>query len=145
MDSFLEQLLNAAYQVYQRRLTTKYGSAACYSPIIKFGGFQYTHDWLGKVDLSYDKIDDLIISTKTIYFNFHFLQHQFGLIDYPKYNLKSLIKNMAHELTHCLLANYNPWLARLHSPLHDYWTADIEKFLWDTYEVNLLAKLTGFN
>jgi len=44
MDNFLEQLLNATYQVYQRKLIAKYDFPPFHSSLVKFGGFQFTHD-----------------------------------------------------------------------------------------------------
>jgi hypothetical protein len=44
MDSFFEQLLNGAYQEGQDAMAFFFGLAPYRSTIIKFGGFQLSHN-----------------------------------------------------------------------------------------------------
>lgn len=118
MDSFFEQLLNGVYRDYQQKLNLKYGLANFRSTLVKFGGFQFSHNWYGKTDLVHDKIGDRLIFTKTIYFNSLFLTNQFGITAGSQFDLKKLVNSIAHEIAHCLLADYHPLLAGYHGELH---------------------------
>ncbi|CAG8519335.1 16530_t:CDS:2 [Racocetra persica] len=64
-----------------------FGAGEYRSGSIKFGGFCPSYNWYGKTNLSFDKV---------------------GIIDWPKYDFPQFVNTMAHEITHCLLADYDP-------------------------------------
>src|SRR5687767_135122 len=115
MDSFFEQLLNGVYHEGQEAMAFFFGVAPYRSTIVKFGGFQPSYNWYGKTNLAYDKIGDRLVFTKTIYLNWLFLHWQFSLISSEKFNLNNLVKTIAHEIAHCLLADYHPSLVNQHN------------------------------
>lgn len=141
MDDFLEQFINGVYQVAQLELITQVGYPPYRCPIIKFGGFQFSHNWYGKTRLNYDEVGNLKVFTKTIYLNSLFINEHFALTNNPKYNLLSLVHTIAHEIAHCLRANYEPKEASKHDFDHALLTFGIEHYMVNTYEYHLLEQL----
>jgi hypothetical protein len=76
--------------------------------------------------LTYDKVGNLRIYSKTIYLNSLFITKQFGIIDRPEYDLSNLANTIAHELTHCLIADYDPKQAGQHDFTHAFITSILE-------------------
>jgi hypothetical protein len=126
MDSFLEQFINGIYQEAQQVLSYFFGYPPYRCTIIKFGGFRPSHNWYGKTDLNYDKVGNLKIYTKTIYLNSLFLLRQFSITNNPEYGLPNLANTIAHEITHCLIAEYEPKQAGEHNFTHALITAVLE-------------------
>jgi hypothetical protein len=58
-----------------------------------------------------------------------------------QFGFGKLMNTIAHELAHCLLANYKLDFGRDHSPEHTELTQDVEAFLLDLPEVRELEKL----
>ena len=141
MDSFFEQLINGVYQEAQRLLILLFNYPPYRCTIVKFGGFHFSHNWYGKTDLVYDKIGDLKVFTKTIYLNYLFLAKQFNIINNSEYNLAKLANTIAHELAHCLRADFEPSEANRHDFAHAFMTYCIEYYLLETYEFWLLEQL----
>src|SRR2546421_11828449 len=123
MDSFFEQFINGIYQEAQQELILLLGYPPYRCTIIKFGGFCYSHNWYGKTDLTYDKVGNLKIYTKTIYLNSLFLTKQFSITDNSEYYLPNLANTIAHEIAHCLIADYEPKQASEHDLTHAIITA----------------------
>jgi hypothetical protein len=142
MDDFLEQFINGVYQVAQLELIEQFGYPPYRCSIIKFGGFQFSHNWYGKTRMNYDKVGNLKVFTKTIYLNSLFIHEHFALTNNPKYNLPSLANALAHEIAHCLRADYEPKEAVKHDFDHAFLTFGIEQYITDTYEYHLLKRLT---
>ena len=74
----------------------------------------------------YEKVGNLKIFIKTIYFNSLFITKQFGISNSPEYNLAKLANTMAHELAHCLIADYEPKQAGEHDLTHAFIAAILE-------------------
>ncbi|CAI2197536.1 10047_t:CDS:2 [Funneliformis geosporum] len=96
-----------------------------------------------------EEIGNLIIYTKEIHLNSLFAYSLAGLkSDMPNFSehfgFRKLINTTAHELAHCLLANYKLDFGRKHEPEHTELTKDIETFLLNLPEVKELEKLQKF-
>jgi len=84
--------------------------------------------------LGKEEIGNLIIYTKEIHLNSLFACSLAGLkSDMPNFaehfGFLKLVNTIAHELAHCLLANYKLDFGRKHEPEHAELTQDIEAFL----------------
>ena len=147
MEIYFEHLINAAYRAYQEFLISKYGDVyPLRSAIIKFGGFQLSYDWYGRTRLGKEEIGNLIIYTKEIHLNTFFAYRLAGLnSDIPNFSelfgFDKLINTIAHELAHCLMANYKLQFGYKHDQQHSQLTQDIEAFLLSLPEVNELERL----
>jgi hypothetical protein len=64
---------------------------------------------------------------------------------YQEYNLSRLINTLAHEVAHCVISDYGLLLVEEHSEAHEKLTRELEKFLWNTPEVQELEKLQKDN
>ena len=99
MEIYFEHLINATYRAYQDILIKKHGDIyPLRSAIIKFGGFQFSHNWYGKTNLIYDKVGNLKIYTKTIYLNSLFINKQFGITNNSEYDLPNLANLLPMKL-----------------------------------------------
>ena len=108
MDNFFEQIINGFYQESQELASLFFGYPPYRCTIIKFGGFCFSHNWYGKTDMTYDKVGNLRVYTKTIYLNSLFITKQFNITESSEYSLSQLANTIAHELAHCLRADYEP-------------------------------------
>jgi hypothetical protein len=52
---------------------------------------------------------------------------------------------LAHEVAHCVISDYGLLLVEEHSEAHEKLTIELEKFLWNTPEVQELEKLQKDN
>jgi len=84
--------------------------------------------------MTYDKVGNLKVFTKTIYFNSLFITKQFGITNNQEYNLPKLAHTIAHELAHCLRADYEPEEAGEHDLDHALLTYGLEVYILKTYE-----------
>lgn len=116
MQRYFEHLLNLVYREYCPKITNIYGKALPFaSSYIKFGGFNISLDWYGKTSLAYERLGNIHLITKTIFFNIGFLYHLAGWQNHqPIYNLKKFINTIAHEVAHCLRADFDPTKIRKH-------------------------------
>ena len=150
METYFEHLINSVYHAYQDILIKKHGSIyPLRSAIIKFGGFQLSYNWKGRTRLGKEAIGDLIIYTKEIHLNILFAYRLAGLKnDIPNFaelfSFEELINTIAHELAHCLMANYKLNFGQKHEGRHQQLTEDIETFLWTLTEVKELEKLQNW-
>ncbi|CAG8472192.1 2689_t:CDS:2 [Scutellospora calospora] len=68
--------------------------------------------------------------------------------DIPNFNklfgFRKLVNTIAHELAHCLMANYKLQFGYKHDKSHGGLTQDIEAFLWTLPEIKELERLQGF-
>jgi|SRR6185437_1875492 len=92
--------------------------------------------------MNYDEVGKLKIFTKTIYLNSLFINEHFALTDNPKYNLPRLVYTIAHEIAHCLRADYEPKEAAAHDIQHAVVTYCLEYLILKTYEYHLLEQLS---
>jgi hypothetical protein len=135
MEAYFEHLINSVYHAYQDTLIKKHGSIyPLRSAIIKFGGFQLSYNWKGRTRLGKEAIGNLTIYTKEIHLNILFAYRLAGLKnDIPNFtelfSFEELINTIAHELAHCLLANYKLSFGQKHEGRHQQLTEDIETFL----------------
>ncbi|CAJ0873136.1 3408_t:CDS:1 [Entrophospora sp. SA101] len=150
MIEYFEHLINAAYHNYQQILIKEYGDIyPLRSVIIKFGGFHLSYNWYGRTLLGKEEISNLIIYTKEIHLNSLFAYSLIGLkSDIPNFKkhfgFDKLINTIAHELAHCLLANYKLDFGRKHETEHTDLTQDITAYLLSLPEVKELEKLQNF-
>lgn len=150
MEIYFEHLINAAYRAYQDILIKKYGDIyPLRSAIIKFDGFQLSYNWYGRTRLGKEKVGNLTIYTKEVHLNILFAYCLAGLkSDIPNFTklfgFRKLINTIAHELAHCLMANYKLNFGREHGKEHTQLTQDIEAFLLSWPEVKELEKLQSF-
>lgn len=150
MEEYFEHLINAAYRIYQEKLIKENGDVyPLRSTIIKFDGFRLSYNWYGRTLLGREKVGDLEIYTKEIHLNILFAYYLTGIkTDIPDFEkhfgLKKLINTIAHELAHCLLANFNLFFGYDHEEEHKKLTKDVEMFLWTLPEVKELEKIQGF-
>jgi hypothetical protein len=150
MEIYFEHLINATYRAYQDILIKKYGDIyPLRSAIIKFGGFQLSYDWYGRTRLGKEEIGNLIIYTKEIHLNILFAYCLGGLkSDIPNFTelfgFRKLVNTIAHELAHCLMANYKLQFGYKHDKSHGGLTQDVEAFLWTLPEIKELERLQGF-
>ena len=151
MDIFFEHLINATYQAYQQILIKKYGDIyPLRSAVIKFAGFQLSYNWHGRTRLDKEEVGNLIIYTKEIHLNTLFAYCLGGLkSEVPNFTeyfgFCKLINTIAHELAHCLMANYKLQFGYKHDQRHFQLTQDLEAFLWTLPEVEELEKLQKFH
>ena len=61
-----------------------------------------------------------------------------------KFGFRKLINTIAHELAHCLMANYKLKFGYKHDKSHAKLTQDVEAFLWTLPEIKELERLQGF-
>ncbi|CAJ0761248.1 13157_t:CDS:2 [Entrophospora sp. SA101] len=59
-------------------------------------------------------LGNLKIYTKVIYLNSLFITEQFNITNNPEYGLPNLANTIAHEIAHCLIADYDPKQAGKH-------------------------------
>ena len=150
MEIYFEHLINATYRAYQDILIKKYGDIyPLRSAIIKFGGFHLSYDWYGRTRLGKEEVGNLIIYTKEIHLNILFAYCLGGLkSDIPNFTklfgFRKLVNTIAHELAHCLMANYKLQFGYKHDKSHGGLTQDIEAFLWTLPEIKELERLQGF-
>jgi len=150
MEIYFEHLINATYRAYQDILIKKYGDIyPLRSAIIKFGGFHLSYDWYGRTRLGKEEVGNFIIYTKEIHLNILFAYCLGGLkSDIPKFTelfgFRKLVNTIAHELAHCLMANYKLQFGYKHDGNHGELTQDIEAFLWTLPEIKELERLQGF-
>ncbi|CAI2179024.1 20463_t:CDS:2 [Funneliformis geosporum] len=128
-------------------LIKKYGDIyPLRSAIIKFGGFQLSYDWYGRTRLGKEVIGNLTIYTKEIHLNSLFAHRLAGLqSDIPNFSklfgFSKLINSIAHELAHCLMANYKLQFGYKHDKAHSSLTQDVEAFMLSLPEVKELGRL----
>ena len=150
MEIYFEHLINATYRAYQDILIKKYGDIyPLRSAIIKFGGFHLSYDWYGRTRLGKEEVGNLIIYTKEVHLNILFAYCLGGLkSDIPNFTelfgFRKLVNTIAHELAHCLMANYKLQFGYKHDKSHGGLTQDIEAFLWTLPEIKELERLQGF-
>ena len=150
MEIYFEHLINAVYQAYQNTLIKKHGDIyPLRSAVVKFGGFQLSYNWQGRTRLGKEEVGSLNIYTKEIHLNILFAYYLAGLkSDIPNFTelfgFKKLINTLAHELAHCLLANYKLGFGYKHEPEHAELTKDIEIFLWNLTETRELERLQNW-
>ncbi len=150
MEIYFEHLINATYRDYQDILIKKYGDIyPLRSAVIKFSGFHLSYDWYGRTRLGKEGIGNLTIYTKEIHLNILFAYCLGGLkSDIPNFTelfgFRKLINTIAHELAHCLMANYKLQFGYKHNKQHSQLTQDIEAFLWTLQEVKELERLQSF-
>lgn len=150
METYFEHLINAVYQAYQEILIKKHGNIyPLRSAVIKFGGFQLSYNWRGKTRLGKEQVGNLTIYTKEIHLNILFAYGLAGLkSDIPNFSelfgFRELINILAHELAHCLMANYKLNFGQKHDERHWELTQDIENFLWTLTEVKELERLQNW-
>lgn len=150
MEIYFEHLINATYRAYQDILIKKHGDIyPLRSAIIKFGGFHLSYDWYGRTRLGKEEVGKLIIYTKEIHLNILFSYCLGGLkSDIPNFTelfgFRKLVNTIAHELAHCLMANYKLQFGYKHDKSHGGLTQDIEAFLWTLPEIKELERLQGF-
>jgi len=147
MEIYFEHLINATYRTYQDFLIKKYGDIyPLRSAVIKFGDFHLSYDWYGRTRLGKEVIGNLTIYTKEIHLNSLFAHRLAGLqSDIPNFSklfgFSKLINTIAHELAHCLMANYKLQLGYKHDEVHSNLTQDIEAFMLSLPEVKELERL----
>ena len=147
METYFEHLINVVYHAYQDILIKKHGNIyPLRSATIKFGGFQLSYNWKGRTRLGKEAIGNLTIYTKEIHLNILFAYRLAGLKnDIPNFaelfSFEELINTIAHELAHCLMANYKIDFGQKHDERHQQLTEDIETFLLALTEVKELEKL----
>ena len=147
METYFEHLINAAYRTYQEILIKKSGDIyPLRSAIIKFGGFHLSYNWYGRTNLGKEKVGNLTIYTKEIHLNILFSYRLAGLksdiVNFTEhFGFRKLINTIAHELAHCLMANYKLNFGRKHGKGHQQLTQDVEAFLWSLSEVKELEQL----
>lgn len=150
MLEYFEHLINASYRTYQEALIKEHGDIyPLRSVIIKFGGFHLSYNWYGRTLLGKEEIGNLTIYTKEIHLNSLFAYHLAGLqSNMPNFSehfgFHKLVNTIAHELTHCLLANYKLNFGRKHESEHTELAKDVEVFLLSLPEVQELEKLQKF-
>jgi len=150
MKTYFEHLINAVYQAYQDILVKKHGNVyPLRSAVIKFGGFRLSYNWHGKTRLGKEEAGNLTIHTKEIHLNILFAYCLTGLkSDIPNFTelfgFQKLINTIAHELAHCLLANYKLNFGRKHELEHTELAKDIEAFLWTLTEIKELERLQNW-
>lgn len=150
MEIYFEHLINATYRTYQDILIKKYGDIyPLRSAIIKFGGFHLSYDWYGRTRLGKEEVGNLIIYTKEVHLNILFAYCLGGLkSDIPNFTelfgFRKLVNTIAHELAHCLMANYKLQFGYKHDKSHSKLTQDVEAFLWTLPEIKELERLQGF-
>lgn len=150
MEIYFEHLINSVYHAYQNTLIKKYGEIyPLRSAVIRFGGFQLSYNWKGRTRLGKETIGNLTIYTKEIHLNILFAYNLAGLKGgIPNFaelfGFEELINTIAHELSHCLLANYKLNFGRKHESEHNELTQDIEVFLWTLPEVKELKRLQNW-
>jgi len=150
MEVYFEHLINLVYHTYQNILTQKHGNIyPLRSATVKFGGFQLSYNWYGRTRLGKEQVGNLTIYTKEIHLNILFAYCLAGLKnDIPNFTklfgFRKLINTIAHELTHCLMANYMLDFGQEHGKEHKKLTQDIEAFLWTLTEVKELENLQNW-
>lgn len=92
---------------------------------------------------------NLAIYTKEIHLNSLFAHNLAGLqSSIPNFSehfgFSKLINTIAHEIAHCLIANYKLDFGYKHDKIHSQLTQDIEAFMLTLPEVKELEKLQKF-
>ena len=150
METYFEHLINTVYHTYQNALIKKHGDIyPLRSAVVKFGGFQLSYNWKGRIRLGKETVGNLTIYTKEIHLNILFAYRLAGLNSgipnfAEMFSFEELINTIAHELSHCLLASYKLNFCRKHEPEHIELTTDIEAFLWALTEVKELERLQNW-
>ena len=141
---FLEHLINSTYQHQRTKLTQSgfYGKVHSFaSSYIQFGGWDINYNGRGWTRLFIEKVGNIEFVSKAIYLNVNYTYSLTGLATYPNFDFPNLINTIAHELSHCLLGDFNLNWAKLHDEDHEKLTQEIEEYLWTLPEVKELERL----
>lgn len=141
---FLEHLINSAYQHQKTRLSQSgfYGKVHAFaSSYIRFGGWDINYNGKGWTRLFVEKVGNIEFVSKTIYLNVNYTYFLTRLQTNPALNFSNLINTVAHELTHCLLGDFNLEWAKKHDERHELLTQKIEDYLWTLPEIKELERL----
>jgi hypothetical protein len=88
-----------------------------------------------------EKVGNIEFVSKVIYLNVNYTYCLTGLPTYLVFKFSDLINTLSHELTHCLLGDFNLKWAKLHDKDHEKLTQEIEDYLWILSEVQELERL----
>jgi hypothetical protein len=141
---FLEHLINLTYQHQKTKLSQSgfYGKVHAFaSSYISFGGWDINYNGKGWTRLFIEKVGNIEFVSKAIFLNVNYSYRLTGLNTYPTFDFPNLINTIAHELSHCLLGDFNLKWAKLHDEDHKKLTQEIEDYLWTLPEVKELERL----
>lgn len=143
---FLEHLINSTYQHQRIRLSQSqlYGKVHSFaSSYILFGGWEINYNGKGWTKLFIEKVGNIEFVSKIIYLNINYAYRLSDLATYPTFEFSDLINTIAHELSHCLLGDFNLKWAKLHDERHEILTQEIEEYLWTLPETKELERLVN--
>ncbi|CFW93395.1 protein of unknown function [endosymbiont DhMRE of Dentiscutata heterogama] len=143
----LENLINSTYQYHRERLSKAgiYGKIhSLATSYITFGGWEPSCDGAGWTRLGITKVGNISLVSKTLYLSSNYTYCFAGLPVILSYKFPSLLNTIAHELSHCLLGDFDLKWSQLHDEgKHELLTQEILKYLWTLPEVQELEKLVG--
>lgn len=140
----LEHLINSAYQYHKERLAQSglYGKVHAFATsYIPFGGWELSCDEAGWTRLGVVKTGNIYLVSKTIYLSTNYTYCFAGLPVLLAYKFPNLVNTIAHELSHCLLGDFNPYWTKLHDERHKILTKEVLEYLWELPEVRELERL----
>lgn len=141
---FIEHLINLTYQRQREKLSKSglYGKIQAFaSSYIYFGGWDINYNGRGWTRLFIEKVGNIEFVSKTIYLNINYTYALAKLPAFPICDFPDLINAIAHELSHCLLGDFDLKWAKLHDEDHNKLTREIERYLWTLLEVKELERL----
>jgi hypothetical protein len=139
---FLEHLINSTYQHQRERLTKFYGKIhELATSYILFGGWEINYNGRGRSLLKVERVGNIKFISKIVYFNINYTYHLANPMLSPFFSFYDLINTIAHELSHCLLGDFNPNWSKLHDEMHAKLAKEIEDYLWTLSEIKEWERL----
>lgn len=146
LQDFFEHTINEVYQSCRALIFFFFPPVATASSYIKFGGWEMSYNWKGKIQPSQEMVGDVRIITKTMFLNHKYALQLMGVNTGENYSFAHFVHTIAHEIAHCILLDYDPSYLTTdnpHNELHKKTTKQLETFLWTLTEIRELAKLQG--
>jgi len=142
-NAFIENLINKVYQYQRERFSKLYGKTIhdLASSYIRFGGWEISYKGRGRTRLSFEQTGNVEFYTKTIYLNINYTYRLAGLPTPLIFDFHHLFYTISHEISHCLLSDFNPKWVESHDKDHIDLTQEIEDYLWTLPEVKELEKI----
>lgn len=146
LQDFFEHTINKVYQNCRALVFLFLPPIGITSSYIKFGGWEISYNWKGKVRPSQEVVGNVRVIAKTMFFNHKYALQLMGIDSGESFSFPNFVRTIAHEVAHCLLLDYDSKYLTTdnpHNELHGMLTGQLEWYLWTLPEIEELARLQG--
>lgn len=144
LQDFFEHTINKVYQNCRALVFFFISPLPVSSSYIKFGGWEMSYNWKGRTRPVKEVVGNVEVITKTVHFNYKYALQLMNVNIGKEYNLPHFVRTIAHEISHCLLLDYDPNYLNLddpHTERHRVLTDHLELYLWTLPEIKELINL----